>query len=314
MHSSETQGNEQRTPHPSASYLRHRLADLIRKIGGAGHENQGQLSKTYGAHSMLDSLEAYKEAVDSTIEWQADLGATACTHESACDGFSLDPLELANGDEAEHTPAHWIPNESFEWQDPATGAWMGYAACADEDEDDCNVASAMNAESEGCSMDSKGATGVSPQVGHRDAVASAIMRDLCEEGAENDAESNGEEDDEGSDRESDIGSMAQTSSESRTSHADESLSHSDDDGDEASTMDDQHQYTEWYGDVMWKDQESGTILAYEICDDEREEEAVQLGIISHSSATDRLDRPLQIAMEWKDESTGIMMGYALDDV
>lgn len=64
---------------------------------------------------------------------------------------------------------------------------------------------------------------------------------------------------------------------------------------------------------MWKDQASGTILAYAVCDDEIEEGAIQLGLISHDSTDKCQDNPLQITMEWKDESTGIIMGYAPDD-
>jgi hypothetical protein len=135
-----------------------------------------------------------------------------------------------------------IADESFghccEWQDAATGVQMGYAACLDDDEDECHL----------------------------------MLR--------------GE----------------------RT--AEEEFY--------ASAVDDQQEHMEVQESYEWVDETSGTLLAYAVCDSGTEDEVVELGVISReaidsSSMMNHHNAPLQTTMEWKDKSTGIIMGYALCD-
>jgi len=86
----------------------------------------------------------------------------------------------------------------------------------------------------------------------------------------------------------------------------------------ASAMDDQQEHMEVQESYEWVDETSGTLLAYAVCDSGTEEEVVELGVISReaidsSSMMNHNNAPLQTSMEWKDKSTGIIMGYALCD-
>merc|ERR1712087_896450 len=73
----------------------------------------------------------------------------------------------------------------------------------------------------------------------------------------------------------------------------------------------------WHIGLEWNDAQSNTIMGYEACDDQIEEEATNLGIISAEGCSDDISgaieasAPLHITLGYQDAKTGALMGYSL---
>lgn len=323
-----------------AAYLRRRLVELRRKIATSGAE-QTQKDKVCGIWNRLDNLERYKMAVDSTTDLWTDPGAAA-------DGAHWEAeSHLADDDQGEWRSEGLIERtlagtgrHGVEWQDIATGAWLGFAAAADVDEALDAEEEILDAEGEDArARDFADATGAAAPlqitIGYEDTKTGTLMcYSLCDDsdvdlaavrvtfgehaeladGREGRAH---EQDDEGGDHESVSSSEPQTSSESASSARSDAVSSASEEVGEPHAVDEKRHEAAWHIGFVWKDDETDTMMGYVACDEQTEEEATNLGVISAEGSSDDISgaietsTPLHITFDYQDAKTGVVMGYSL---
>jgi hypothetical protein len=315
-------GIEEVIPTRDAEYLKRRLAELRRKLGCPGHVDDLQVDKTSDDVSF-DKLEAYKKAVESTTVLQDKDHFGASGRDNAFenhDSFALgeehedvDPTELAITEhdmilpisaETEEECHADVCNDAVD-----ASAILGYTL---------KYRDAVT----GAIFDASAILGYTLE--YRDALTGAMLGYLfCDDGDDElhavrtmrEGEVEFTEEVEECDRESDHGATIEAHSDRQSSSTEQSSSQSDY---EESDVEEPHGYMEAQYSYEWEDKVSGTVLAYATCDEETEEEVIQLGVISQEAVdSSRMmnhdDVVLQIGVEWRDQPTGVMMGYAFCD-